>query len=62
MKKRASSIAMQRAEIAAGYALVCGPDFQLPEWRAERPLWQRGLVIAAGVIITGVIAASLFVA
>lgn len=62
MKKRVSSIVMQRAEMAAGYALVCGPDFELPEWRSERPLWQRGLVIAAGVIITGVVAASFFVA
>ncbi|MDH7795760.1 MULTISPECIES: hypothetical protein [unclassified Beijerinckia] len=53
---------MQRAEEAAGYALVCGPDFNPSAQRLQRAVWWRGLAIVAVVVMAGAAAASLFVA
>lgn len=65
MTKRTSSIvtigSMQRAEEAAGYALVCGPDF-VPPLRLQRTVWWRGMAVAAVVGMAGVVAVSLFIA
>lgn len=53
---------MQRAEEAAGYALVCGPDVNPWAQRLQRAVWWRGMAIVVTVVMAGAVAASLFVA
>lgn len=52
---------MERAAEAAGYALVCGPDFEWPS-RGARSSWRQGMVVATAVLMAGVFAVSFLVA